>query len=288
MIISQIPKLRDPYIVLKDGIYYAYGTGWHCYRNTSGDLAGEWEDLGVVVESPVDDAKTQHWAPEVHLYQNAYYMITTYFSTETQHRGCMVLKSNTPEGPFVCISNGHVTPKVWDCIDGTLYIDKEEKPWMVFVHEWTCQPDHVGTFAAARLSDDLTTFISEPIQLFRADEPSWAKAGVTDGCFMYTTTEGELLMLWSNFTTDGYCVGIARSDNGRLDGQWHHDEQLLFSKAISGEYDGGHGMLFDDIHGQMYLSLHSPQTLDTADRLETPVFVPVKEQNGTIVWDDSV
>ena len=285
MIISSIKRLRDPFIVVKDGIYYAHGTGWHCYRNVSGSLAGDWEDLGQVVPYPADDGG-QHWAPEVHLYNGAFYMITTYCSTKNNHRGCVILKSDTPEGPFRYHSDGHVTPNDWDCIDGTLYIDKEGKPWMVFVHEWTCQPDHVGTFAAARLSDDLTELISKPIELFRADAPSWAKAGVTDGCFMYTTADGQLLMLWSNFTVDGYCVGIARSDNGRLDGRWSHDEQLLFSKEISGEYDGGHGMLFTDTDGQTYLSIHSPQTLEGADRLESPVFVPVKEENGTLVWDN--
>lgn len=283
MIISTIPKLRDPFIVVENGVYYAHGTGWHCYKNTSGSLAGAWEDLGQVVPDPVDDGG-QHWAPEVHGYGGAYYMITTYCSSKNHHRGCVILKSDRPEGPFAYHSDGHVTPEDWDCIDGTLYIDPEGKPWMVFVHEWTCQPDHVGTFAAARLSDDLTRLISEPIELFRADAPAWARAGVTDGCFMYTTADGELLMLWSNFTDDGYCVGIARSDNGRLDGHWSHDEDLLFSKAISGEYDGGHGMLFTDTDGQMYLSVHSPQTLEGADRLESPVFVPVKEENGTLVW----
>ena len=284
MIISTIKQLRDPFVVVKDGIYYAHGTGWHCYRNTSGSLAGAWEDLGQVVPNPQDDGG-QHWAPEVHLYNGSFYMITTYRSAKNGHRGCVILKSDRPEGPFSYHSEGHVTPNDWDCIDGTLYIDKEGKPWMVFVHEWTCRPDRVGTFAAARLSEDLTRLVSEPIELFRADEPAWARAGVTDGCFMYTTADGQLLMLWSNFTDDGYCVGIARSDNGRLDGHWSHDEKLLFSKAISGEYDGGHGMLFYDTDGQMYLSIHSPQTLEGADRLESPVFVPVKERDGTLVWD---
>ena len=203
MIVSKIKKLRDPYIVVKDGVYYAHGTDWHCYKNATGDLSADWEDLGVVVQAPADDNGRQHWAPEVHFYQGAYYMITTYCSTKTGHRGCMVLKANHPAGPFVCISGGHVTPKTWDCIDGTLYIDKEGTPWMVFVHEWTCQPDHVGTFATAKMSPDLTVLVSEPMELFRADEPAWAVRGVTDGCFMYTTKQGELLMLWSNFTTDG-------------------------------------------------------------------------------------
>lgn len=284
MIISTIKQLRDPFVLVKDGTYYAYGTGWQCYKNTSGTLTGDWEELPLVVTPPADD-DGQHWAPEVHVYQNAYYMITSYRSAKSGHRGCVILKADNPEGPFLPHSEGHVTPAEWDCIDGTLYVDGEGSPWIVFVHEWTCQPDHIGTFAAARLSEDLTHMISTPIELFRATDPVWAKAGVTDGCFMYTATDGQLLMLWSNFAADGYCVAIARSDNGRLDGKWSHDEKRLFSKELSGEYDGGHGMLFTDTNGQMYLSIHSPETLEGATRKNSPVFVPVREEKGTLVWD---
>ena len=67
-------------------------------------------------------------------------MLTTYRSAKTGHRGCTVMKSDTPEGPFKEISSGHVTPLDWDSIDGTLYIDKDGQPWMVFVHELDARP----------------------------------------------------------------------------------------------------------------------------------------------------
>ena len=81
--------------------------------------------------------------------------------------------------------------------------------------------------AAAKLSEDLTRFVSEPVELFRADDPAWATGKVTDGCWMVRLTTGELLMLWSNWDSAGYCVGIARSDNGRVDGK-NYREFLLF------------------------------------------------------------
>ena len=62
IITSQIPCLRDPCILVKDGVYYAYGTGWRCWKNDSGSLAGEWKDLGVCVKVP-EDAVGCHWAP---------------------------------------------------------------------------------------------------------------------------------------------------------------------------------------------------------------------------------
>ncbi|MBE6667759.1 MAG: hypothetical protein E7607_05580 [Ruminococcaceae bacterium] len=284
VIVSSIGRLRDPSILLVDGIYYAYGTRWHCFKNTGGRLDGKWEDLGVVVDIPAD-AKDNYWAPEVHEYKGEYYMFTTYLSEASGHRGCVIMKSSKPEGPFTMITDGHITPKDWDSIDGTLYIDEDGQPWMVFVHEWTSTDDGIGRMAAAKLSDDLTRFISEPIELFRADDPSWSKSQVTDGCWMYKCSTGELLMIWSTSDSHGYCVGIARSDNGRLDGNWTHDEQLLYSKSMTEEYDGGHGMIFKSISGKMYLSIHSPNS-SSQGREETPVFIAIREENGTLVWDE--
>lgn len=276
-------KLRDPFILVEDGVYYAYGTGWKCFINKSGKLDGTWKktDIEVTMAHPETDGGS-HWAPEVHKYNGAYYMFTTYYNSETKHRGCIILKSASPEGPFNEITDGFITPAGWDSIDGTFYVDPDGQPWMVFVHEWTSMPGGIGSFAAAKLSDDLTHFISEPIELFKANEPAWAASGVTDGCFMYTTANGELLMLWSNFDAFGYCTAIARSSNGRLDGEWTHEKGLLYSKLITNGYDGGHGMIFKDTDGQMYVSIHSPNT-GTDEVKEHPVFIAVEEKDGRLV-----
>lgn len=282
MIVSHIERLRDPFVVVENGVYYAYGTGWVCYKNSSGSLSGDWVSLGKVAVDP-DDVVDCRWAPEVHRYGGKFYMFTTYLSNVTHHKGCVILVADTPEGPFVPLTGRAITPADWECIDGTFYVDKDGQPWMVFVHEWICTDDGCGRMAAAKLADDLTHFISTPIELFRADDPSWAHGKVTDGCFLYPTADGQLLMLWSNWDDAGYCVGIARSADGTVDGTWTHDETLLYSKNMTGEYDGGHGMLFRDTDGQMYLSMHSPND-PNAGRMETPVFLPVKEENGTLVW----
>ena len=272
---SSIDCLRDPFIVAENGVYYAYGTGWVYYRNSSGSLSDGWEGPVPCVEIP-EDAQTDFWAPEVHRYGGAYYMFTTYRSKTTGHRGCFIAESETPEGPFRMITGGHITPKDWDCIDGTLYIDRAGQPWMVFVHEWTSMPDHVGTMEAAKLSPDLTRFISEPITLFRADEPEWAVRGVTDGCFMYRTADGRLLMTWSNLDRYGYCAAVAESDNGEIDGKWFHHKDLLYTKGEDRPYDGGHGMIFTALDGKKYFSMHSPNGR-IGDRREKPVFYEIEE-----------
>lgn len=286
LIESTIPYLRDPCIVVDNGVYYAYGTNWHCYKNTSGNLEGPWGDLGEVASLAYPETDGgKHWAPEVHYYNGSYYMFTTYLSSVTRYKGCIILKSDSPEGPFVEITDGHITPENMDCIDGTFYVDADGQPWMIFVQEWVSAPGNVGSFLAAKLSDDLTHFISEPIELFKANEPNWTAASVTDGCWMYTTKEGELLMLWSNFDAYGYVVAVARSSNGRLDGEWIHEKNLLFSQYMTGEYEGGHAMIFTGIDGQMYLSFHSPNSTQ-GDRLEKPVFLAIEEKDGKLVWSD--
>jgi len=281
---SNIDQLRDPCVLVEGDTYYAYGTGWVCYKNTDRNLAGNWVKLEKELVVVPSTCVTNQWAPEVHKYNGSYYMFTTYFSSETQHRGCTIFKSASPEGPFVEITNGHITPSDWDAIDATFYVDPEGQPRMIFVHEWTSTDDKIGRMAIAKLSDDLTHFISEPVEIFRADAPSWTDSFVTDGCWMHTTSDGRLLMIWSNFDAHGYCVGIAHSDNGKIDGNWIQEDRLLYSKAYTGTYDGGHGIIFTALDGRQYLSIHSPNAV-VGDRKEKPVFIPVKEENGTLVCE---
>lgn len=291
MIETGIFKLRDPFVLAGEDCYYLYGTdvseggwndtAWGCYKSEGKNILGKWEKTKNLVYIRPENAEKQFWAPEVHKFNGSYYMFASYYSSLTEHRGCSILKSESPEGPFTEITGGHITPKEWDAIDGTFWVDDEGQPWMIFVHEWTCTDDGIGRVAAAKLSDDFTHFISEPKELFRADDAPWANKQVTDGCFLYKTSEGRLLMLWSNTYNDEYRVGIAYSKNGRVDGEWLQAEEPLFTKAISGKYDGGHGMLFTAYDGQMYLSVHSPNNL-TGGLAEEAVFLHVKEENGLL------
>ena len=93
-------------------------------------------------------------------------------------------------------------------------------------------------------------------------------------------------MLWSNFDENGYACGMAVSKSGKIDGKRTQLTEPLFSKSISGDYDGGHGMIFRDAAGKIYLSVHSPNS-KVKDRKTLAVFVPVKEEAGRLVADIS-
>ena len=67
--------------------------------------------------------------------------------------------------------------------------------------------------------------------------------------------------------------GIARSASGKIAGPWVHQRKPLMDR------DSGHGMLFINLSGALFLALHRPNK--TPD--ERPVFLRVLEKGGTIV-----
>lgn len=284
--------VRDPNILAHDGYYYMYGTGlatapgYGC--RVSKDLENWSDPYNVFVAGDGFDGVADFWAPECHYYNGSFYLFATYRSATTGYRGTSVFRSDDPMGPFAEISDGHATPHNSDNIDGTLYIDKEGCPWMVYVSEWTATDDGVGRMSAARLSDDLSSFISEPIELFRADDAPWAST-VTDGPFLYRTNKGSLIMLWSTGSHEGYCVGIARSCNGEIDGRWTQEFTRVYSRAFylnpDKAFDGGHPTLFETFDGRLMMSMHAPNSSygEGEDRVfEHCVFYEMEEKCDTL------
>ncbi len=90
-----------------------------------------------------------------------------------------------------------------------------------------------------------------------------------------------LLMLWSDFEKNGYCVRIAVSSNGKIDGTWLHQPCALYH-ATERRADGGHGMLFTAPDGTLTLSMHSPN-VDSETDPTTAVFVPVADIGNTLI-----
>ncbi len=270
-------QIRDPFIVRDDigGQYYMYGTtDFNCWSGpgtgfdafVSNDLE-QWKGPIEVFRPNVDFwGKENFWAPEVFEYKGKYYMFAT-FKNVNSCRGTAILASDSLKGPFVEHSNGAVTPDNWECLDGTLFIDNDNKPWIVFCHEWQQIID--GTICVAPLSDNLSRMIAEPITLFSASESGWAekymwqgKSGyITDGPYLLKHAD-KLLMLWSSFLDDRYAIGMVVSDNGSLMGPWRHIEKPI-------HIDGGHSMVFEDFTGKKTLTFHQPN--DTPD--ERAVFL---------------
>ncbi|MBQ8210543.1 MAG: family 43 glycosylhydrolase [Clostridia bacterium] len=282
MKLSEI-NIRDPFILPENGKYYMYGTrGAGCWAGEKAPNMGfdvyistdleNWSEPQEVFSASDDFWATHNfWAPEVHKYNDKFYMFAS-FKNADRNRGTQILVADTPDGKFKPISDYPVTPEEWMSLDGTLYIDTNGAPHIVFCHEH-CQIKN-GTVCELQLSDDLSKAVSEPRTLFAGSDPWWARKEhnnwVTDGPFLYRGESGRLYMIWSSFTDSGYVQAVSYSDNGDISGNWKHDLPLLAEK------DGGHGMIFKGFDGKLYLILHRPNN----NPMERPVLTEICEVDG--------
>lgn len=265
-------QIRDPfvYVMQDEATYYLFGTtdknpwnqkgeGFDAY--TSSDLE-HWNGPFKVFTPPLGFWGTHDfWAPEVHRFANKFYLFAT-FTSPKHRRGTQVLVSDSILGPYNPVVNAAVTPKDWECLDGTLYIDEKGMPWMVFCHEWV--QVHDGEIWAMPLDMSLSKAVGEPRLLFKASSARWPKplvrrdgsgiedARVTDGPFLHLQSDGRLVMLWSSLGQDGYAMGCAVSDSALVTGPWRQSEQPLI------DADGGHGMVFTDLSGNLQVTYHTP------------------------------
>ena len=280
-------RIRDPFVVPveEERAYYLYGTtdaavwqgeavGFDAYRST--DLVS-WEGSIPVFRPPEGFWATQnYWAPEVHRYRGRYYLFGS-FKAPDARRGTQILVADGPRGPYLPLTERPVTPDDWECLDGTLHVEEDGEPWIVFCHEWKQVTD--GEMCAMPLTPDLRAPAGEPVVLFRASEAPWVvpvndEGGyVTDGPYLHRAANGELLMLWASYSGERrYSEGLARSESGSVTGPWRHDPEPLFAD------DGGHGMLFCAFDGRLIMPLHQPNR-SPAERAR---FLDVREEDGRL------
>lgn len=283
-------NIRDPFImpVQKDGFYYMYATssvgrgdalygGVKVYK--SRDLK-TWDAPVQVFEVPHDNFLTGRvWAPEVHEYNGKYYLFATLNSDikwkadkgghpSYLHRATQIFWADTPEGPFQAFEDKQPhTPMGHMCLDGTLWVENGT-PYMIYCHEWVEVRD--GEMCLVALAEDLSKPVGQPVRLFCASAAEWSTGSdpgnpdestyVTDGCFLYRTKTGKLLMIWSSFKHGSYAIGIAESATGKVHGPWIQQDNLLF------DAHGGHGMIFRDFNGRLCLVFHSPNSPGGSER----------------------
>lgn len=276
--------MRDPFVFVENGLYYLYGTtDDNCWRGepqgfdvfTSRDLASFERAGRAFAPSPSFWGTQNFWAPELHKFGDAYYLFAS-FKSPDRRRATSILRADNPLGPFVPWGAEAVTPPEWECLDGTLHVDADGEPWLVFCHEWVQEGG--GTICARRLKRDLSGADGQPIVLFAAQEAAWCKrihhssgidGWVTDGPNMIYPQAGGLWMLWSSVSPTGYAIGLAISESGTIEGRWRQQEQPVFCG------DGGHGMVFRALDGTQYLTIHTPNGTPN----ERPIFLAVRETN---------
>lgn len=289
--------IRDPFVLADNGVYYMYGTRYDGSFDvfTSVDLM-VWKKQGqcFVPEDDFWGGTTNFWAPEVYKYtyngETAYYMFATFLSSETVAkdeslnmsydnegvRGTAVLKAESPLGPFKEYSDGALTLEAHDCLDGTLYVDDNGTPYMIYAHEHTCGACHQGFVREGeinyvQLSPDLKTTVGEHIEWFGANDYDSVEPDtlLTDGPFVYTFgTQKYLLWTTSEDGVDGSYIQLATafSTIGDVTGSSVKDNsQVLYGSDIP----GGHAMVFKGFDRKEYMILHTPNTGEVRSKIFT-------------------
>ena len=264
-------QLSDPFVLADEATrtYYMTGTGGLMWK--SRDLE-RWSGPYRVTETDPESwmgPNPMIWAAELHQYEGKYYYFATftnqkviiqnYRGNDIERRASHVLVSDKPDGPYRPMADPTYLPADRPTLDGTFWVDRDGKPYMVYCWEWLQQWD--GTIEKIELKPDLSGSVGEGRLLFRASSCPWSKEKneygavvpnkVTDGPFLFRTTTGRLGMIWTSWVYDVYTQGVAYSESGTLDGPWYHEAEPITPPNY------GHGMIFRDFNGQLLLSCHS-------------------------------
>ncbi|MBE6590147.1 MAG: hypothetical protein E7643_08205 [Ruminococcaceae bacterium] len=281
-------RVRDPYILAENGIYYLYKTniphvGTSIAVHTSRDLH-EWSERPVTVYSL--DTSTwkegQLWAPEVHAWNGKYYLFVSVLG-KNGLRGTEISVSSTPDGTFIPLANRPATPLDQSAIDGTLFCE-DGRPYIVYSRDWPhCFDEGLGSYVGeiwgCELTEDLSAPVGAAFLMFRStDCPLSASAPVrhewegksvarygSDAPFLQRLPNGRIYLTWSPIPGGNYVVLGATADS--IHGKWEHVASPVFSE------NGGHAMFFCDFDGQDIMCIHAPEREGDERALFLPVSV---------------
>jgi beta-xylosidase len=269
-------RLSDPFILAdkKTNTYYMTGTGGMLWKSPN---LKQWEGPYTVAQTDPDSwmgPKPMIWAAELHAVNDKYYYFATFTNRAVnidtvgkniiERRASHVLVSSKPDGPYVPMRDDTYLPADKPTLDGTNWVDKDGKPYMVYCYEWL--QNNNGTIEKIELKPDLSGSVGTGKLLFRASDSPWSREKdstgrdrpnkVTDGPFLFVTKSGRLGMLWTSWIYDVYTQGVAYSTSGTLDGPWVHEKEPITPPNI------GHGMLFRTFDGKLLLSAHSHKSVN--------------------------
>ncbi len=265
--------IRDSFIFVdrENNTYYLTGTaenkessnnlGFVLYK--SDDLTYWTGPISIIEGDSLGYEPQDFWAPEIHYYNDKYYLFGT-FGPKGEYRRTQIWSAPHIEGPYQY--EGLATPENMGSLDATLY-EEDGKLWSIYCYEWLEPKNNWdGQIRAVELKSDLSGIKPETDHLLfkgsdsphKIDNPGPGLGYITDGTYMFRNRYDELFMLWSTFTTvrgqNRYILTYAKSDNGKLDGNWIQAETPLY------DVNGGHGIIFEALDGTLKVSFHAPNT----------------------------
>lgn len=289
-------RLSDPYILADKAskMYYMTGTGGKLWKSKDLKL---WEGPFTVVETDPNSwmgKRPMIWAAEIHQFKGKYYYFATFTNRDViidtvkgntiERRASHILVSDTPEGPYKPMEDETYLPADKPTLDGTFWVDKDDKPYMVYCYEWLQNWD--GTIEKIQLKPDLSGSIGEGELLFKSSESPWSKERtedgeikpnkVTDGPFLFETQTGKLGMLWTSWVFGDYVQGVAYSESGTLDGPWIQEKEPITPPNF------GHGMMFKTFEGKLLMALHSHRVGPNGNYIRIPNLLEVDDREDKI------
>lgn len=269
-------RLSDP-AVLADrntSAYYMTGTGGMLWK--SKDLR-TWSGPYQVTRTDPNSwmgPNPMIWAAELHAYKGRYYYFATFTNRDVvietvkgnaiNRRSSHVLVSDKPDGPYVPMKDPTYLPADRPTLDGTFWVDQDNKPYMIYCHEWL--QNWNGTMEKIELKPDLSGAIGKRQILFFASDSPWSKEKdqfdrtifnkVTDGPYLFRTQTGKLGMIWTSWVFSDYTQGVAYSESGTLNGPWVQERDPITPPNF------GHGMLFRTLEVKLLMSVHSHAKVD--------------------------
>lgn len=246
--------IADPYILLHDGRYYAYGTGGTlngegiaCF--SSDDLT-HWVRESHALAAADSYGNTNFWAPEVYYVpsKQKFYM---FYSAE-EH--ICVATADAPQGPF---RQAEKRP-IWDekSIDTSLFIDTDGTPYLYFVRF-----TDGNVIWVAQLTDDLTALKTETLtECVKVSEP-WELAQdkvarVAEGPSVLKQGDTYYLLYSANhFESKSYGVGYTTSKSPL--GPWKKYAGNPILQRTDGLVGTGHGAPFQCIDGTWKYIFHA-------------------------------
>lgn len=244
--------LGDPFIMLWEGKYYAYGTyaedgiavfvsddlqRWRVPEGARNGLALNKEDVW---------ADRWFWAPEVYHVNGKFYM---YYSADSH---ICVATSDSPLGPFVQKTQKPMIEGE-KSIDNSLFIDSDGKPYLFFdrfndgLNIWVAELQE-------NLIDIKVETMRKCIHVSQEWETVWPR--VNEGSFV-VQHKGIYYMTYSanHYQSPFYGVGVATAPS--ITGPWTKYEGNPILQKPGKLVGVGHSAMFTDKNGQLRIVFHA-------------------------------
>lgn len=239
--------LGDPFILLHEGTYYAYGT--HSDRGievyTSDDLL-TWTPRGLALDKRDAWGDRWFWAPEIYPLDGRFYM---YYSAD-EHISVAV--ADHPAGPFRQTEKAPMLAEE-KSIDNSLFIDDDGTPYLFFVRF-----NDGNNVWMAELEEDFVTLKKQTmrpvIHVSQPWEEVWPR--VNEGPFVLKH-KGLYYLTYSANSYESPLYGIGCATASSLKGEWTKYPENPLLQRPAGLWGTGHHALFTDKQGDLRIVFHA-------------------------------